>query len=130
MENEHENSGSGYRSSNKGSGGFSIDEFLTKDLIERAKGSSEQLRNFLKGTISIEFRDGKKFFFVCGSDGLSLTQESDSDAECKVILDSKDFEQLVKGYLNPQIGMLSDKIRVTGKTDLALYFFNLVSPRN
>ena len=49
--------------------------------------------------------------------------------DCTIRLSEDNLLRVASGDLNPQVGMLSDKIRVTGKVSFAVYFFNLIAPR-
>jgi putative sterol carrier protein len=49
--------------------------------------------------------------------------------DCILTLDSRSLQEIASGNLNPQLAMLAGKIRVEGKSNLAVYLFNLIAPR-
>ena len=61
---------------------------------------------------------------------LTIGEGSDSSTvECIVSLNEQSLMAVRSGDLNPQVAMLSDKIRIRGKVGMAVYLFNLVAPR-
>ncbi|MCX6114147.1 MAG: SCP2 sterol-binding domain-containing protein [Proteobacteria bacterium] len=61
---------------------------------------------------------------------LTIGEGSDSSTvECIVSLNEQSLMAVRSGDLNPQVAMLSDKIRIKGKVGMAVYLFNLVAPR-
>lgn len=110
---------------------MNVQGFFSEQLLPRAKTSQAKLRSQLVGSILIEFSDsGERYLFDWSDDQPKLAQTKDGTAECKIILRSDDFMRIASGDLNPQIAMLSEKIRVEGKPGLAIYFFNLVAPED
>lgn len=105
-------------------------ELLETELLDLTTSATPSLRAQLKGKIAISFEGASGgYLFDWSSDTAALTpfsQEEGADgADCKLHLDERVLVDVTQGELNPQIAMLSDKIQVSGKHSLAVYFFNL-----
>ncbi|MFM1847500.1 MAG: sterol transfer family, partial [Pseudomonadota bacterium] len=77
---------------------------------------------------------GKKYGFDWRQDDLVVVPlqgdlKGVGAADCSIRLSEDSLLRVASGDLNPQVGMLSDKIKVQGKVSFAVYFFNLVAPR-
>lgn len=112
-----------------------IKEFFEETVFERAKRASPKLRPQILGKVLIDFLDtGKKYLFDWSAETLKVAAadanaaHTESNIECKIKLSEKDFMRIAQGDLNPQIGLLSEKISIQGQAGLAIYFFNLVAP--
>lgn len=120
------------------SGKRSAREVLLEDLSERSTKASISLRNNLKGTVLLELDQKEQFLFEWQDNKGVVKELTNSNAsgsapqtpDCIIKLLSSDLLRIVSGTLNPQIAMLSHKINVTGKAELAVYFFNLLAPRS
>lgn len=107
----------------------SAEEFVLTELSERVRVANSRLRAQLTGTILLELtRSGKKFLFDWNTDAFSLVPTEGAPADCIIRLREETLQRISLGELNPQIAMLSDKIEVSGRLSLAIYFFNLVVP--
>lgn len=100
------------------------------ELIELTESASPSLRSQLKGTIALCLQDGKHGYLFDWSSSEPRVSEfplakDPPKADCTLHFDEKVALDIASGELNPQIAMLSDKIRVSGKHHLAVYFFNL-----
>ena len=110
-------------------------EFIESELVLRAERAQPKLRANLVGTILLGLSDtGEKFLFDWSNDKPKVEKiVSEKSAgvpiDCKINLSAQHFMKIANGDLNPQIGMLSDKIHVEGKLGLAIYVFNLVAPQ-
>lgn len=107
---------------------------LFEDVKARASRASPRLRECLLGTMMIELTSGKKFGLDWRqADLIIVPLEGDVSAygapDCSIRLSEDNLLRIANGDLNPQVGMLSEKIRVTGKVSFAVYFFNLIAPR-
>lgn len=47
------------------------------------------------------------------------------EVETEMRIHYEDLMRLLRGHLNPQVGMLSGRLKVTGRYEPAIYFFNL-----
>ena len=63
---------------------------------------------------------------IVGSDQVPSVNITDDD--CIIELHSAAFRGILDGRLNPQIAMLSHRVKVRGKHAMAMYFFNLLRP--
>jgi putative sterol carrier protein len=104
-------------------------ELMTEELRMRAEESSERLRACLTGSIIVKLRErGEKYLFDWSSTQPRAEVTDQTTGDCVITLSENNLLRVATGELNPQIGMLSDKIAVEGKLSLAVYFFNLIAP--
>lgn len=108
-------------------------EFFTEGLTARVERITDKLRSQVDGLIQISVIDKKEHYYLDGRGGALQVLEKLSDkkdsADCVINVIEKDLLKIVEGGLNPQVAMLSDKIKVEGKSALAIYFFNLLAPK-
>jgi hypothetical protein len=66
-----------------------------------------------------------------GADGGEVVKTSTSTAavDCTIQLSEHTLLRIAAGELNAQVAMISDKVKVRGTSGLAVYFFNLIAPR-
>ncbi len=104
-------------------------EVLLDELEQRYVRANERLKAQLTGTVLIDLRGKKRFMFTPTSSRPVIKEaEASSKGECSITLSEIELLRVANGELNPQVAMLSDKIHVEGKLNLAVYFFNLVAP--
>ncbi len=113
-----------------------VDDILGPGLIEQARYCSDKLKGLIAGKVLISLHDsGKNFLVDWTQDQIVSSQVSGKadlathGAECGIFLSEGDLKRIQRGDLNPQIAMLSDKIRVEGRKSSAIYLFNLIAPR-
>jgi len=111
------------------------DELLLDEVKSRAQRASVRLKECILGTFLIELTNGKRYGFDCRQAEMvvaPLTGDLGAHAppDCSIRLSEDNLLRIASGDLNPQVGMLSDKIRVQGKSSIAVYFFNLIAPRS
>lgn len=102
-------------------------EGLFEDVAaRRGREGDSKLRSQLSGPIRFSILDRKQDFLIdwTGKD-LSIQKDSKAPADCSIALSSDDLLSIARGRLNPQIAMLSHKVKVEGKMELAVYVFNL-----
>lgn len=105
-----------------------------KDLIlghvpERTQYASPHLRVELTGTILIKLKNSTdKFLFDWRGEKAKTEQTQSDEADCTITISESDLMKIANGDLNPQVSMLSEKVKVAGKSSLAIYFFNLIAP--
>lgn len=123
-------------------------DVLCEELPDRAQRAAVRLKPFLTGVLVVELSNsGERFVFDWRGDTPKTTPitkdvavtvdeqatPSVSDdrvqADAYVALSEQHLMSIRAGDLNPQIGMLTEKIRVRGKVSPAVYLFNLVAPR-
>jgi len=111
---------------------FSLGELLEQEVPVRASVAGDKLRISLTGSIVVQI-DGKKQRHVydwSASELQSEVTEEDQRGDCLIRVSEENIMRISRGELNPQIAMLTDKIKVEGKNELAIYFFNLIAPRD
>lgn len=91
-------------------------------------GCGDKLRTHLAGTIFIELTPEKKKLSFDGKTGKFV--EGGSASDCQISTSARYLEEISAGDLNPQIAMLTDKVKVSGDVGLAVYFFNLIAPNS
>ncbi len=112
-----------------------LDDVILYDIPKKSGQAGHNLRAELAGAIKLKFKakkkvDGGDYIFRWDGDEASTQKIEDSsgnkeEVDCEISIHSEDFFDIVRGKLNPQVAMLSDKIYVKGKLSLAVYFFNL-----
>lgn len=105
-----------------------IDELMMQDFGSRAAKANDLLRSKLKGKILLKIRGSDPYLVDWTSSELSVKRSADSNADTTIEAEERDIMKIAAGSLNPQIAMLSDKMKVSGNPELAIYFFNLVAP--
>lgn len=105
-------------------------QLLTQELPEKASGVSTLLRSHLMGEIGVHLTDrGDHYIVDWIAEKIQVKSVRPESPDCMIHLTEQNLLKIASGDLNPQIGMLSDKIRVEGKLSFAVYFFNLLVPR-
>ena len=105
-------------------------EKLLFDQLGKGDGShSKMLIDKLKGNLMVVLSEGAALVVSCAKDGIEVKKGDIKDkADCRIKIRAVDFLSISNGDLNPQIAMLSEKISIEGKTEMAVYFFNLIAP--
>ena len=102
---------------------------LLEELTNISEDIEEKLRSQLTGTILINLTDKNLFYLFNWKDTkLKIEKTSKKTADCSIEINEANLLQIARDELNPQVAMLSDKIKVDGNVSLALYFFNLIAP--
>jgi|GEM_PF-1513175 len=123
-------------------------DVVCEELPDRAQRATLRLKPFLTGAIVFEFTNsGERFLFDWREDlpttkpiarEVSVTCEeskgfvhsaSAANVDTVIAISEAHLMAVRSGSLNPQVGMLTDKIKVKGKVGPAVYIFNLVAPR-
>jgi putative sterol carrier protein len=107
-----------------------LSDFFCDELCNRAARFGAMLKEHLGGTILISVTPGdERYLFDWRGQEPRAEATNVKEADCTIIISKHNLMQIYSGDLNPQIGMLTDKIKVKGKAGLAIYFFNLVAPQ-
>lgn len=107
----------------------SAPDLLLEHILEKAHRAHPALRAELCGTIIISLDEGRQRYLVdWRNDPLKVAEAKEATADCVIHVKEEDLELIAQGNLNPQIAMLSDKIRIEGSPTFAMYFFNLIAP--
>lgn len=105
-------------------------QLLMQELPEKASGVSTLLRSHLTGEIGVHLTDrGDHYIVDWIAEKIQVKPQRPESPECMIHLTEQNLLKIASGDLNPQIGMLSDKIKVEGKLSFAVYFFNLLVPK-
>lgn len=107
-------------------------DFLTQELLVRAQRADPKLRANLTGKVLIHLTDNNTKVLLDGSSTEVTVQKvegEDAPADCVIRLPDKNLMKIYQGRLNPQLAMLSGKVKVEKQATFAVYFFNLVAPR-
>jgi len=105
-------------------------QLLMQELPEKAAGVSTLLRSHLMGEIGVHLTDrGDHYIVDWISEKIQVKPQRPESPDCMIHLTEQNLLKIASGDLNPQIGMLSDKIKVEGKLSFAVYFFNLLVPK-
>lgn len=116
------------------SGKVPVDE-IAAGISLAGRQMSSKLRELLMGTVAVRVVDrSRAFVFDPKAEGFPVQESSgpgakSAKADCVIDLTETSLQRMWNGELNPQIAMLSDKVTISGKAELAVYFFNLVSPK-
>ncbi len=60
----------------------------------------------------------------------TVEEEASHRVDTVICLSERSVMAIRSGDLNPQVGMLTDKIRVSGQIAPAVYIFNVIAPRS
>jgi hypothetical protein len=123
-------------------------DVVCEELPERAGRAAARLKPFLTGTFVFDFTNtGERFLFDWRGDSPStkplsrdiaitwdeaqgyVATENSVNVDTVVSISESHLMAVRSGSLNPQVGMLTEKIRVKGKVGPAVYIFNVVAPR-
>jgi len=103
-----------------------VHQLLLNAVNQNANRNNRRLRAQLTGRVQLNLRGSAECYLLAWrSEALRVEERRDAEAECTIELGSADLFDIARGELNPQIAMLSDKIRVSGESRMAIYFFNL-----
>lgn len=130
----------------------SVQELFEKEIPYRASFADQKLRQHLTGSVLVKVvsyperraerstsdsrsatdRRGaeQRYLFDWTGDAAKCAASEAVSADCVISVTETNLMRIVQGDLNPQISMLSEKVRVEGQASLAIYFFNLVAPSN
>lgn len=101
-------------------------DLLHTQVVRRADKSGDKLRSHLAGVVNLQITDScESYHFSWDAEQLKIEDGVDQNADCSIELGSNDLFAIAKGDLNPQIAMLSHKVKLQGKMSIAVYFFNL-----
>ena len=115
---------------------------LCEELPSRATRAKLRLKPHLTCLLAVEITSsGEKFIFdwkgdeprvAAATSGITVIAENPGDAtvvDSIISLTEQNLMAIRSGDLNPQVAMLTDKIKVKGKIGPAVYLFNLIAPR-
>lgn len=104
-----------------------VHQLLINAVNHNANRMNRRLRAQLTGRVQLLVRgSGEAYLLDWRTDDLRTEECRDPEAECTIEIGAGDLFDIARGELNPQIAMLSDKIKVSGEARMAIYFFNLL----
>lgn len=109
-----------------------LSDFLNVELTSRLVNAPDRLMNQMAGSILLQLA-GDGSYLVNGMSREIRALEGGAEPalenyDCSVQLSARDFLMIANGKVNPQIAMLSEKVKISGKVPLAVYLFNLIAP--
>lgn len=103
---------------------------LIATLPTWARNHAQLLRSHLTGVIALTTTDPSRTYRIDWTGDRLIAEAGDAPtADCRVTLSQGDVMRVVRGELNPQIGMLSGRIKASGNPEMAMYLFNLIVRR-
>lgn len=124
-------------------------DVMCEELPDRAQRAGLRLKPYLTASILVELTNsGERYLFDWRQDAPKVSAvpretsvsveelvggEAPSDklhVDAHIALSEQHLMAIRSGDLNPQVGMLTEKIKVKGKVSPAVYIFNLVAPRS
>ena len=112
----------------------SAQSLILRKAVKRASRASDKLRSHITGKLLFHIEDqNQNYLFDWSSTELKVEEikgKHSKPVDCTVHLNEPDLVRIFEGKLNPQVSMLSGKVKVEGKSSFAVYFFNLLAPRS
>lgn len=107
---------------------WQVGDILEKTLPQRAQQASDKLRAMLTTKIIIELSETRRRYLIdWTSKEMKVSLVSpEVGADTVMRMTEKNFQAIVKGELNSQLAFVSGAVALTGKTEPAMYFFNLL----
>ena len=104
-------------------------EFFSAEVLYRFDIITPEELNPIRGDYRVELKgpDGGVWSFKVG-DTLDVTNDW-KEADTVLIMQQRDFMEIVNGTLNPQLALLSKKIEVKGDTERAIKIQDLLAPK-
>lgn len=104
-------------------------ELFLDAIPERAKFASPNLKMHLTGKVRFIMKPtGAPYTIDWSGAELRSVEGAEGEAACTIDLSEADLMKIVAGDLNPQVAMLSHKVRIEGSAEHASYVFNLIAP--
>ncbi len=101
-------------------------QLLLDAVHHNANRLNRRLRQHLTGRIQFIIRGTDQAYLLdWRSEELCIQAGREQEVDCCIEISAGDLFDIARGDLNPQIAILSDKVRVTGEARMAVYLFNL-----
>lgn len=123
-------------------------DVLCEELPDRAERAKLKLKPYVAGVLVFELTNsGERFLFdwreelpkvssiarevsVSCDESLGLVVSKEKlNVDAIISVSEQNLMSIRSGDLNPQVGMLNDKIKIRGKISPCVYIFNLIAPR-
>lgn len=109
----------------------SAKDFFLNELESRSAHVNESLKKILVGKIFLDLSQAGRYLIENVEGRFKVVEVlpgvTSPDANCNISISEQDLIKINQGHLNAQICMLSDRVKITGNTELAMYFFNLLA---
>jgi len=108
---------------------WQVSDLLEKTLVQNANRASEKLRALLATKIIIELTETKRRYLIdwTAKEMSVKLITPDITAETQIVMSDRTLGSIGRGELNPQLAFVSGAIYVKGKTEPAMYLFNLLA---
>jgi len=107
---------------------WQVSEILEKRLPDRARQAGDRLRTILTAKIIVELTETKRRLMIDWTTkqmAVSLVSP-EATADTVIRLSERTLQAIARGDLNPQLAIVSGTVFISGKTEPALYLFNLL----
>jgi hypothetical protein len=103
-------------------------EFFNTELLYRFDILERHHREQIAGRYRIELKgyQGGVWSIIIGDDMEVVNRKE--DAEIVLIMQQRDFLQMINGHLNPQLAILGNKMKIVGDVKKAVWFQSMLYP--
>lgn len=104
-------------------------------IPERVHSLPPRLHENLLGVIAVEVTENNpsnvkyRRYVDWRGEKVAVSELYEGVPDTTVTVSEYVFMEIARGNLNPQIALVSNRVRVAGKVGFGIYFFNLISPR-
>lgn len=106
----------------------SAKEFFNTEILYRFDILEDHERVDLRGDYRIELRGFQGGVWTIRIGDVIEVVNRREDAEISIVMQQRDFLQLVNGTLNPQLAIFAQKMRITGDLRKAILFQLILTP--
>ncbi len=107
----------------------SAKEFFNTEVIYRYDLLEESEKEVIKGRYRIELKGFQGGIWTIDINAELHVSNRAEDADVVIGMQQNDFLDVVNGSLNPQLAILSQKIRVNGDIKKAVFFQSVLAPK-
>jgi putative sterol carrier protein len=106
-----------------------FESLLLSSIPKNASNFDPKLRGHLSRPVTLRLAKEGRYIFDWSSEVLSVKKlealETETHSACVIDVDIDSFNKILRGLLNPQLAMLSGKVKIKGDSSSAIYFFTL-----
>lgn len=103
-------------------------EFFSTEILYRFDILEDDEQRAIAGTYRIELKGAEGGIWTITVGEEFKVQNSREDADIVLSMQLRDFLNLINGQLNPQLAVLSQKMKITGDLRRALAFQEILTP--
>ncbi len=100
------------------------DEINLNHILDKIQAGAEKAKPLGK---TLKFDFGKEQLFIDGTGEKNKVSINNDDANCTIQISYEDFNNLLKGKLNPMNAVMSGKIKIKGDMSVAMKLQSLLS---